>query len=35
MWEEGPNSFQPNDAMLQAAVSISTNAQPYDDLEMV
>lgn len=20
-WEEGPNSFQPNDAMLQAAVS--------------
>jgi oxygen-dependent protoporphyrinogen oxidase len=24
VWEEGPNSFQPNDAMLQAAVSVQS-----------
>ena len=23
-WEEGPSSFQPNDAMLKAAVSLHT-----------
>lgn len=27
VWEDGPNSFQPNDAMLQAAVSICISAQ--------
>lgn len=27
IWEEGPNSFQPNDAMLQAAVDAGCDAQ--------
>jgi oxygen-dependent protoporphyrinogen oxidase len=33
-WEEGPNSFQPNDSMLKAAVSPPPPEQstPYNSL---
>lgn len=31
LWEEGPSSFQPNDAMLKAAVSPTSTLHPILD----
>ncbi len=31
LWEEGPSSFQPNDAMLKAAVSPAGSAKSADE----